>query len=345
MLTLSNDNRSTDCAGEECIDIANMFCLLNALDDEFKIRLSELSGYSAAELALIKYFDFQQLSWLWQSMIRLGITPKAGLYTGAQINLAMLGLRGALMSTNHSLEHLLESLSLLGQFSWYINSVLIKRSQSVSYQLESRYNKLSHSNFLKVHFLTGVKHILEQESCFQIKPLKVELDFEDNGAGSEYESQFNCPVIFNAPASRIDFSRKLLSLEPLSYDEHLHHSFSAHLSAKSGFSEDTFDVRVSRVIRHLLNDKLPTVEEVSRQFKISPRNLQAKLKLYNVCFKSLVSDVQKEMSRQLLLHSTLSVGEVAFKVGFTRKTSFYRRFQCWFGCTPCEFRGHLKRNI
>ncbi|MDQ0890376.1 two-component system response regulator YesN [Paenibacillus sp. V4I9] len=58
----------------------------------------------------------------------------------------------------------------------------------------------------------------------------------------------------------------------------------------------------------------------------------------------LIQDVRMNKSKELLLHSSLSVAEIAEKTGFTSDSYFYRKFKKYNGITPNDFRKQYTQN-
>lgn len=99
------------------------------------------------------------------------------------------------------------------------------------------------------------------------------------------------------------------------------------------------DVRAC--IGSLLRRGTPAVDDVARELGTSGRTLQRRLQEGGARFSELVAEVQRELSVAYLRDKKLSVGEVAYLVGFSDTTSFHRAFRRWTGETP----GGLRRAL
>ena len=55
-------------------------------------------------------------------------------------------------------------------------------------------------------------------------------------------------------------------------------------------------------------------------------------------YQSLLDEARKETADRYLRASTLSIGEVAYLVGYSEPAPFHRAFKRWFGVTPEGFR-------
>lgn len=71
---------------------------------------------------------------------------------------------------------------------------------------------------------------------------------------------------------------------------------------------------------------------------MSPRTLQRRLSQEGTSFDSLREEIRKTTAETFLEDRTLSVGEVAFLLGFSEPGAFHRAFKRWHNITPDTFR-------
>ena len=69
------------------------------------------------------------------------------------------------------------------------------------------------------------------------------------------------------------------------------------------------------------------LENVAEEFGIRGRTLQRNLSAENNSFNQLVKDIQKIMTFNYLEAEELSIDEIAYLVGYTEISSFYRAFK------------------
>ena len=79
------------------------------------------------------------------------------------------------------------------------------------------------------------------------------------------------------------------------------------------------------------------LENVAEEFGISGRTLQRNLSEENNSFNQLVKDIQKIMTFNYLETKELSIDEIAYLVGYTEISSFYRAFKNWTGKTVSQY--------
>jgi len=68
------------------------------------------------------------------------------------------------------------------------------------------------------------------------------------------------------------------------------------------------------------------------------RTLQARLAGDGARFSELVETQRETLARQHLKQSTLSLDEIAERLGYGEQTSFGRAFKRWTGQTPQQYR-------
>jgi len=95
---------------------------------------------------------------------------------------------------------------------------------------------------------------------------------------------------------------------------------------------------VRQQLLRMLTGGSPGVEEVAEALNMTVRTLQRNLSREGVTFSGLLNQLQHERATQYLADPAISITEVAFLLGFSEISSFYRAFKRWTGKTPAEFR-------
>jgi AraC-like DNA-binding protein len=86
----------------------------------------------------------------------------------------------------------------------------------------------------------------------------------------------------------------------------------------------------------------PDLEAVARTLFVSSRTLKRKLQEHRVSFRELLDEVRHRDSVRLLQDATLSIEDVAVRVGYTDPANFTRAFRKWTGAPPNVYRAKLK---
>ena len=95
---------------------------------------------------------------------------------------------------------------------------------------------------------------------------------------------------------------------------------------------------MGKLIQDALPSGIPSIDHVGRQVGMSSRTLTRRLSESGNSYRGLIKQTQEEISKDLLLNTSRSIGEIAFQTGFSEQSAFNRAFKCWTGKSPVEFR-------
>ncbi|PIB37568.1 AraC family transcriptional regulator [Reichenbachiella sp. 5M10] len=91
--------------------------------------------------------------------------------------------------------------------------------------------------------------------------------------------------------------------------------------------------------QHLLHHGLPTVQQVAEHLHLSPNYLSSLLKvLTGQTTQQHIHSKLIEKAKEKLSTSELSIGEIAYELGFEHPTSFTKLFKSKTNTSPVEFR-------
>ena len=100
----------------------------------------------------------------------------------------------------------------------------------------------------------------------------------------------------------------------------------------------SFKEKVSRVIGLLLDGTTPKLEQVSEQLNMAPWTVRRKLLEEGVSFQQTLNDTRKEIAISYVRDTLLTLGEIAYLLGFGSPTAFQRAFKRWAGIAPGQLR-------
>lgn len=138
--------------------------------------------------------------------------------------------------------------------------------------------------------------------------------------------------------SAADASRALPGVDPMiaSAAEHL---ASAALSAAPSSRGGGLSKTVATRIEAMLPNEEVSAESIALAMKMSARTLQRRLDDEGIRFSTLLDEVRERIAKQLLRGDpTLSLAEIAYRVGFSDLATFSRAFKRWTGMPPGAFR-------
>jgi AraC-like DNA-binding protein len=108
-----------------------------------------------------------------------------------------------------------------------------------------------------------------------------------------------------------------------------------------GFSDD-FGGRV-RALLAVADAGYPDLGAAAERLGTSPRTLKRRLLQHGLRYSQLLDEARKRDSIRLLADPTLSIEQIAERVGYTDPANFTRAFRKWTGTTPSRHRSTLAR--
>jgi AraC-like DNA-binding protein len=151
---------------------------------------------------------------------------------------------------------------------------------------------------------------------------------------------FGCPIAFGADADGFEFDRSVLESVPRAANPAMGAYLDQQVASLLGRvpSDDDLVGRARQAIATALASGVPSSTRIAKNLGLSDRGFRRRLEERNTSFRALVADVRKTRADELLKSSRVTVGEVAFLLGFAGVDSFSRAFKRWSGASPSEFR-------
>jgi AraC-like DNA-binding protein len=174
-----------------------------------------------------------------------------------------------------------------------------------------------------------------------ISPVEVSFKHASPGDLISYTDAFQCPVLFNQSQNYIAYKTHDLERRTAKADASINAFLVDRVEEKTKgikVSVNKLVADIERLIKDALPSGIPSIEQLSQHLGMSSRTLTRRLSERNTSFRDLIKKTQKEISKDLLLKTSLSVGEIAFQTGFSEQSAFNRAFKRWTGQSPTEFR-------
>ena len=304
-------------------------------------ELMDLAGFSQAELddpdarvPLIKVWT------LWRVVIDRVDDPALGLHIGIDTEARDLGLVG--YAAYHS-RTLRAAFDRIARYSRIVNEALvahmIDEEDCGKFAVEKapRLDALKHPIDGRMASATAVAREL---TGVDIVPLEVRFPYPRPSDTSEHRRIFRCSLLFDQPESMLVFGKVDLDRSVVHADETLSGYLDklAEDSLESLSASVTFKQRVRRAIWSELSGGKPNVRQIAMQLGVSPRTLQRRLEEEHTSFAAELDALRHEMATRLLQDRHLAVYEVAFLLGYSEPSTFYRAFRRWKRVSPHEFR-------
>ena len=151
---------------------------------------------------------------------------------------------------------------------------------------------------------------------------------------------FRAPVAFNQEVTEMVFDRAVLAYPVGGADPSLHALLERHAEERMARlpSAPGFVDQAREVVRESLAHGTPGVRTVARSLRLSQRSFERRLHEEGSSYRELVDAVRRELSIEYLREPGRPLTEVAFLLGFSDTSTFYRAFRRWTGTTPLSYR-------
>ena len=231
----------------------------------------------------------------------------------------------------------LEGLKRLAKYKKLIGPVLLEIKEfeeivQVQYFFEQREKELPRFAVLNEQLM--LINLLNKGIGKEISPVSV-IEY-----GELLTKEINT-TINKAKHNEVIFSMKDLKKPFLTANnimvEYLEPQLKQKLAEMESETFETFASRVQKKLFQLIPSGQFGLENVAEEFGISGRTLQRNLSAENTSFNQLVKDIQKIMTFNYLEAKELSIDEIAYLVGYTELSSFYRAFKKWTGKTVSQY--------
>jgi AraC-like DNA-binding protein len=173
-------------------------------------------------------------------------------------------------------------------------------------------------------------------------PLRVDLAGPALTTLGHYRAAFGTPVSLHTNRNALAFSHAQMGALHPRRDEQLHRTLRRHAELLLERCVDAADTSCTQRVRcELLRSVrvgVPAIDEIARALGSSGRTLQRQLRAEGTAFRQLADEVRIGLAAEYLRDPALSVGEVAFLVGFSGTSAFSRAFRRWAGASPERFR-------
>lgn len=158
------------------------------------------------------------------------------------------------------------------------------------------------------------------------------------------QSVFKCEVRYNQILSGIVLGRALLQRPLVTSAPFLRKLALQQLRPLMKHDQDTFAMKVTRLIRKGLEDGEFSSDAIARHLAIDRRTLNRRLQQDGTTYSSLLQSVRMQIAQQSLEISDQPLTELAVATGFQSLSAFSRWVQTSFGCSATKWRANTRRH-
>ena len=154
------------------------------------------------------------------------------------------------------------------------------------------------------------------------------------------QDEARCPVEFSAGYSALELGPEALSVTLNAYGDDTMRMAEAlaqrQLEEQKQFGSALGQIRVQ--VHDLMMTGVPRRELVADRLNISVRTLDRRLADIGLTWQELLDSMRLQLAHEYLANPTVTVREVADRLGFADLRAFQSRFKVWTGMTPSEYR-------
>lgn len=290
--------------------------------------------------------DLRQCVRVWEVAIRHTGDALLGLHLGEASSPALAGMVGFLMESSPDLHRAFQHVQ---QFNKLITNAteftLDIRGDEFCYFIEPvpawRMASEDSAHQVVTHSMSGAIHIIKMLSGKTIYPTRVLLRIAKPADIQEYIRVLKCEPSFNQEHNCIVFRQRDMQLPVIGYNPVLNRFFKELLEKEliKTQQQASFAAEVRRAILQNFNHVLPQLADIVQYLHVSPRTLQRKLQEEGTSFQQIFDAVKLELATGMLKNPTLTVNEIAYKLGYAEPSVFRRAFKKWTGTSPKSYMG------
>jgi len=107
-------------------------------------------------------------------------------------------------------------------------------------------------------------------------------------------------------------------------------------------AERSAAARVQSILMPLLHQGTCDMETIAKEMGMSRQTLYRRLAAEGTSFERVLDDLRHRLSLDYLMGGRVSIGEIAYLVGFSDRSTFARAFKRWTGAAPAAVRNRFK---
>src|SRR5260370_16032448 len=172
-----------------------------------------------------------------------------------------------------------------------------------------------------------------------VNPKRVELQ-RASAYRDIYETHFRGPVKFKANQNALVFSKADMELPFVTHNADLLAIVAPQLEAELAqqLAQKTFSEQAKGILKQLLADQRPGIQDLARDLHLSTRTFQPRLTEQGITLQRLLEEARRELARHYLLHSSRELNETAYLLSYEDATSFFPAFHPSEATSPSQWR-------
>ena len=278
---------------------------------------------------------------LWQIAVSAAGDPAFGLRVGERVRPTTFGVLSVAWLASATLR---DALRRFARYSRVISTMphrmtLDEHTQPCWLRFEYPAGSLAAPETAVVALLAAMLTLARMALRAPIRPKVLRLQQKPDGQTRALQEFFGCPIEFEAACDGLAFDDAQLDTLMIGHDTDVAHA--NDLAAERYLREiDAAPVTaaVRRELAGLLLSGESSLAVVARRMHRGQSTLQRQLQQEGVNFRQVLDQTRRQLAEAYLADARVSLGEIAWLLGFADQSTFSRSFRRWTGRSPSGFR-------
>lgn len=261
--------------------------------------------------------------------------PWLALEFGRRINYQQLGVFGPLIASCRTVK---VALSLFHRYQMLLHPLFGLTHEVVGKKLCLRYSMMNQlpSNIFYAEAILGAVPVWgERLTGKKLDIHEIWFRHSEPSYSDKYREHFQCEILFDQVYDALWVDAHMLDLPILSASPSYHSKIKAQAQQQLQ-SLETIGAEIKRIILISLPVDI-NIEMVAKALHCSERTIQRKLADEKTNFKEIKQEVRKIVAIDLLETTSLSMEQIAFRLGYEQRNSFAVAFKRWTGVKPKDW--------
>lgn len=272
------------------------------------------------------------------------VEPALGLAVGGRQTPVSWGVPGLAMLTCETFGDAMSyGLAHQGEAGAMMDHLIEVHDREIHLEVMPRQFDLQIEAFLVDEALASALSVARHLLGPSFKPLRLDLAQARPERDEPYRRFYRCPVRFDAGCNRLTFESHWLGARMPGYDRITCGLVQAQLNTLLAQPVGRHDLveSVSNRLRFGIESR-PSQRDLAGMVNVSDRTLRRRLVEQDTTYRELRDHTRHERARDLLVHSDMTVAQVAALVGYSDARAFRRAFKRWTGVLPAQYRDGLR---
>ncbi|MRT31178.1 AraC family transcriptional regulator [Herbaspirillum sp. CAH-3] len=275
-----------------------------------------------------------------------GQIPHLGIEVGLRYHYTTLGILGFNLATCDSIRQALETVvSKYFNLTFAFTTFRVTESETeTEVIIDASDVPQDVRRFIIERDIAALIAVQRELSADRGAALRVCFAFDDDQQAGHYAQALGVATLFNHRQNRVCFDRQRI-LAPLAQANELIRCITDEQCSQLRTQYQNGISLAYRVRARLTEDLELDMEQCAHAMFMSARTLRRQLNEEATSFKAIKERLRLDLARQYLLEQSLSVENVALRLGYQSSSAFVAAFRRMTKQTPLEFRKHQWEDI